>query len=86
MVWKILLWSAYGGLIGWLSSLIMRNPGRRAMLTDIAIGAVGALLGGLIYVRGALERPIKPKAFIVALLLAIILLSIVNLFRRGRMR
>jgi uncharacterized membrane protein YeaQ/YmgE (transglycosylase-associated protein family) len=88
---NILLWLVIGGVIGWLASLIMRTNAQQGILLNIVVGVVGALLGGwlispLVGTRTINQGDLSFASLGVSLLGAIILLAIVNLFRRGRIR
>lgn len=87
-MWNIIVWVVMGGIAGWLASLIMRTDAQQGILLNVVVGIVGAFIGGLIYYRGELgaARPDDLISFVVALVGAIILLAIVNLFRRGSVR
>ena len=83
----ILVWLVVGGVVGWLASLIMRTDAQQGVLLNIVVGIVGAFIGGLIFNRGNInDAPLNITAFIVSLIGAVILLAIVNLFRRGSLR
>ena len=83
----IIIWLIIGGIVGWLASLVMRTDAQQGILLNIVVGIVGAFLGGLIFSRGDInEAPLDVTSFLVSLVGAIILLAIVNLFRRGRIR
>ena len=86
MIWNILVWLLLGGLIGWIASLLMRTDAQQGVLLNIAVGIAGALIGGLIFYRGQVEQPATIESFAVALFGAVLLLAVVNLFRRGRLR
>jgi uncharacterized membrane protein YeaQ/YmgE (transglycosylase-associated protein family) len=80
-----------GGVIGWLASLMMRTDAQQGILLNVVVGIVGALLGGWLIspLRGA--GTINSSDFSLAglgvsFLCAVILLAIVNLFRRGSVR
>ena len=65
----------------------MRTDAQQGILLNIVVGIVGAFLGGLIFNRGNInEAPFSVTAFVVSLVGAIVLLAIVNLFRRGSLR
>lgn len=85
-----LVWLIVGGIVGWLASLIMRTDGQQGILLNIVVGIVGAFLAGWIISPlvgvGTINEGITIGSVIVSLLGAIILLAIVNLFRRGRVR
>ena len=81
-----------GGIIGWLASIIMRTDAQQGILLNIVVGIVGSLLGSFLLggFFGAdgdvISNPLDTGVLIAALLGAIILLAIVNLFRRGAVR
>jgi uncharacterized membrane protein YeaQ/YmgE (transglycosylase-associated protein family) len=80
-----------GGLIGWIASLIMRTDAQQGLLLNIVVGIVGALLGGWLISPLIGEGTINSGDFsvgglVVSLLGAVVLLAIVNLFRRKRIR
>jgi uncharacterized membrane protein YeaQ/YmgE (transglycosylase-associated protein family) len=83
----IIIWLVVGGIVGWLASLVMRTDAQQGVLLNIVVGIVGAFIGGMIFSRGNInDAPLSVTAFIVSLIGAIILLAIVNLFRRGSLR
>jgi uncharacterized membrane protein YeaQ/YmgE (transglycosylase-associated protein family) len=84
----IIIWLIVGGIVGWLASLIMRTDAQQGILLNIVVGIVGAFIGGLIFSRGDINdgAPLSVMAFIVSLVGAVILLGIVNMFRRGSLR
>jgi len=79
-----------GGVVGWLASIIMRTDGQQGILLNVVVGIVGALLAGFVVSPmlgiGTINDGISLATFLVSLVGAIILLAIVNLFRRGRAR
>lgn len=83
----ILVWLVVGGVVGWLASLIMRTDAQQGLLLNIVVGIVGAFIGGMIFNRGDInDAPLNITAFLVSLVGAVVLLAIVNLFRRGSVR
>jgi uncharacterized membrane protein YeaQ/YmgE (transglycosylase-associated protein family) len=89
MTWLIII--IVGGVLGWLASIIMRTDAQQGILLNIVVGVVGALLAGLLLSPLFGVPPITSGAFsigalLISLLGAVILLAIVNLFRRGRVR
>ncbi len=82
-----IVWLIIGGIVGWLASLLMRTDAQQGILLNIVVGIVGAFIGGLIFNRGTINQDWgSPTAWIVSLIGAVILLAIVNLFRRGSVR
>jgi uncharacterized membrane protein YeaQ/YmgE (transglycosylase-associated protein family) len=83
----ILVWLIIGGIVGWLASILMRTNAQQGILLNIVVGVVGAFIGGMIFSGGDINRaPLSLTAFIVSLIGAVILLAIINLFRRGTVR
>ena len=84
---NLIVWLVVGGIIGWLASIVMRTDAQQGILLNIVVGIVGAFIGGLIFSGGSINNAgLNLYSFLVSLLGAIILLAIVNLFRRGSVR
>jgi uncharacterized membrane protein YeaQ/YmgE (transglycosylase-associated protein family) len=82
----LLLWGIIGGLLGWLSSVIMRLSARSAMVQNIIIGSVSALLFGFLGRGLGLYGSAETAGFGLVSLGTIIILAIVNLLRRREER
>lgn len=87
---NFIIWIVMGAVIGWIASMIMRTNAQQGLLLDIVVGIVGALLGGwllspLFGIPSDLTT-FNISSLLIALLGAIILLAIINLFRRGSVR
>jgi uncharacterized membrane protein YeaQ/YmgE (transglycosylase-associated protein family) len=86
----ILIWLIVGGVVGWLASIIMRTDAQQGILLNVIVGIVGALLAGFIISPmvgvGTINEGITLASFLISLVGAVILLAIVNLFRRGSVR
>ncbi|CUA82193.1 MULTISPECIES: GlsB/YeaQ/YmgE family stress response membrane protein [Gulbenkiania] len=88
---NFIVWLVVGGLIGWVASMIMRTDAQQGMFLNVIVGIVGAALGGwlispMVGVPTINQNAFSFGALVVSLIGAIILLLIVNLFRRGRAR
>ena len=88
---NFIIWIILGGVLGWLASMIMRTNAQQGVFLDIVVGIVGAFLGGLVlaplFNTGTInQNDFSLSGLLVSLLGAIILLAIVNLFRRGTAR
>ncbi len=88
---NLIIWLVIGGLIGWVASMIMRTDAQQGLVLNVVVGIVGALLGGWLLTPLLGAGTINQNDFSLAglgvsLLGAIILLAIVNLFRRGSVR
>ena len=78
-----------GGILGWLASIVMKTNAQQGMILNIVVGIVGAFLGGLLlaplFGTGTINQSdFSVGSLFVSFLGAIILLAIVNFFRRGR--
>jgi uncharacterized membrane protein YeaQ/YmgE (transglycosylase-associated protein family) len=86
----ILIWLIVGGVVGWLASIIMRTDAQQGILLNVIVGIVGALLAGFVISPmlgvGTINQGVTLSTFLVSLVGAVILLAIVNLFRRGSVR
>ena len=81
---NIVLWIIFGGVAGWLASVLVGNDAQMGVLENIVVGIIGAFLGGWIADKlgaggapGA-DRPTGIMSFVTAVLGAIILLAILN--------
>lgn len=45
---SILLWIIFGGLVGWVASLIMKTDSQQGIILNVIVGIVGAVVGGWI--------------------------------------
>ena len=82
-----------GGIIGWLASIVMRTDAQQGIFLNIVVGIVGSLLGrfllgGFFGAEGNIinGNSLDGGTLIAAFLGALILLAVVNLFRRGAVR
>ncbi len=82
----IIIWLVVGGIVGWIASMLMRTDAQQGILMNIVVGIVGAFIGGLIFNRGDINDTITLTSFLVSLVGAVILLGVINLFRRGSVR
>jgi uncharacterized membrane protein YeaQ/YmgE (transglycosylase-associated protein family) len=80
-----------GGLIGWIASIVMRTNAQQGVLLNVVVGIVGALLAGFLLAPlfgtgNITQGDFSLPALLVSLLGSVVLLAIVNLFRRGAVR
>lgn len=79
----IILWIIFGGLVGWVASLIMKTDASQGTLMNIIIGIVGGLIGGAI-MSFLGEYPVTGfnlYSFLVSLLGAVVLIGIIRAVR-----
>jgi uncharacterized membrane protein YeaQ/YmgE (transglycosylase-associated protein family) len=86
----IIIWLIVGGIVGWIASMVMRRDSQQGVFLNIVVGIVGAVLAGWLISPlvgvGTINNGLSVGSFLVSLLGAVILLAIVNLFRRGTAR
>lgn len=80
----LIVWLIIGGIIGWLASMVMKTDAQQGILLNVVVGIIGSLLGG--WLIAPLIGGTGVMGYVSAFLGAVILLAIVNLFRRGRVR
>ena len=83
---NILIYLVAAAVIGWIATEIMHD--RSNLLINIVVAIVGAFLAGYflspIFGVGTINQAITIPTMLVTLLGAVILLAILNLFRRSR--
>lgn len=88
---NFIIWLIVGGLIGWIASIVMKTNGQQGLILNVIVGIVGALLGGwlispLVGVSTINQDNFSIAGLAVSFVGAVILLAIVNFFRRGSSR
>ena len=88
---NFIIWIVVGGLIGWVASMIMKTNAQQGMFLNVVVGIVGSMLGGwlispLLGAGTINQSDFSLGGLFVSLVGAVILLAIVNLFRRGKVR
>jgi len=88
---NFIVWLILGGVIGWLASLVMKTDAQQGVILNVVVGIVGAAIGGFVIspmvgVGTINQNVFSVGALLVSFLGAVILLAIVNLFRRGSVR
>lgn len=88
---NFLLWIVVGGILGWLASLVMKTDAQQGMFLNVIVGVIGALLGGWLlaplFGTGTInQNDFSISSLLISFLGALVLLMIVNVFRRGQVR
>lgn len=88
---NFIIWIIVGGVIGWVASIIMKTDAQQGLLLNVIVGVLGAFLAGVVLtpmlgIATINQNNFSLPALLVSLMGAIILLAVVNLFRRGGMR
>ena len=81
---SVLGWIFFGGLAGWLGSLLLDE--RQGCLVNIVVGIVGAVLGGLVFTffGGSGVTGFNIWSLAVAVVGSILFMAILRLFRSKR--
>lgn len=79
-----------GGIAGWLASMIMNRDASMGVVWNVVVGCIGSLVGNalagpLLGVQGSVQQ-FSLTGLLIALVGAVILLGVVNMFQRGRVR
>jgi len=87
---NFIVWLIVGGFIGWVASMIMHTDGQQGTILNIVVGIVGAFIAGM-FLTPLFGVPTINESFSIAAMLlslggAVILLAVINLFRRGSVR
>ena len=77
----ILLWVIFGGLAGWIASILMGTNKNMGLIANVLVGIAGAFIGGLImnYFNKTGITGFDLRSFGVALLGSVILIGIFKL-------
>lgn len=81
---SFLIYIIFGGLVGWVASMLMKTDAEQGLLLNIIVGIVGSALGGYLvglFGYGGVSG-INIQSFIVALIGAVVLIAIVKALRR----
>jgi uncharacterized membrane protein YeaQ/YmgE (transglycosylase-associated protein family) len=82
---NIVLWIIFGGLSGWIATVIVGNDASFGIAGNVVVGIIGAFIGGWVAdklgVGGAMgvDRPTNFISFATAIAGAVILLVLLNL-------
>lgn len=81
---SFLIYIIFGGLVGWVASMLMKTDGQQGIFLNIVVGVVGSALGswlvGLLGYGGVSGFNIQ--SFIVALIGAVVLIFVVKALHR----
>ena len=88
---NLIIWLVVGGVLGWLASLVMKTDAQQGIFLNVVVGIVGALVAGFViaplFGTGTINsNDFSMSGLLVSFVGAIVLLAIVNLFRRGAPR
>lgn len=77
---NILIWIIFGGLAGWIASMIAGTNAEQGVVANIIVGIIGAMIGGFIMQKlgGEGVTGFNLASFFVAILGAVILLVLLK--------
>ncbi|MDO8512500.1 MAG: GlsB/YeaQ/YmgE family stress response membrane protein [bacterium] len=79
----IIVWIIFGGLVGWVASLIMNTDGHQGIFLNIIVGVIGAVIGG--WLMGLVGKGgvvgFNFYSFLVALLGACVFVAVLKAIR-----
>lgn len=80
---QIIIWIVFGGIVGWVGSLIMGTDDQQGIILNVVVGIIGAVLGGFImnFFGESGVTGFNLYSFMVALVGAVVLLAIVKFMR-----
>lgn len=67
---NFILWLIFGGIAGWIASLIMGTDAQQGLLMNIIVGIIGAFIGG--FIASLLGFPISAGFSITGLIVAVV--------------
>ncbi len=88
---NFLLWLVAGGVLGWVASVVMLADGQQGVFMNLMVGIFGAALGGwflspMVGLITLNQNEFSVGGLLVAMVGAIVLLSVYNVFRPGPAR
>lgn len=88
---NFLIWLVVGGVLGWIASIVMKTDGQQGIILNVVVGIIGAMIAGFIIAPMFGTGTINSNDFSaaglgVSLVGAVVLLAVVNVFRRNTVR
>lgn len=85
MIMNLVIWAIFGGLAGWIASLLMQTNEEQGIIANVVVGMAGALIGGLIVraLGGNGITGFNVSSLAVAIFGSVVLLAIVRTFVRS---
>lgn len=81
---ELAAWLVFGGVAGWLASMIVGKNSQMGILANIVVGIIGAVIGGLMLPNDGDKFDLG--SFVAAVIGAVVLLVVVNLITGKRNR
>lgn len=79
----IILWIVFGAVAGWIASVLMKTNSSQGTLVDIAMGIIGAVVGGFLmeFVGMSGVTGFNLYSFVVAVIGAVVVIYLGRMFR-----
>lgn len=81
---SFLVYIIFGGVVGWVASLLMKTDAEQGILLNVIVGIVGSVLGSWLagqFGFGGVDG-FNLSSFVVALIGAVVLIAVVKALRR----
>lgn len=81
---SFLIYIIFGGLVGWVASMLMGTDGQQGIILNVVVGIVGAVLGSWIFSLlglGGSVTGFNLGSFVVALIGAVVLIGLLKALR-----
>lgn len=81
---SFILWIIFGGLVGWVASLVMKTDAQQGIMLNIIVGIIGAIVGGTLmnFLGQSVVTGFNAYSFLVAIFGAVILIAVVKMLRQ----
>ncbi len=81
-----LAWIVFGGLAGWIASIVMKANASMGLLANIVVGIIGAFVGGFVFnlFGGSGVTGFNLYSLVVAVIGAVALLWLMSVFTNRR--
>lgn len=80
--WTVITWLVFGGLAGWIASLVVGKNAQMGVVANIVVGIIGAFIGSLLLPNDGDQFDLG--SFVAAVLGAVLLLAVVNAIAGSR--
>ncbi len=81
-----LLWIVFGGIVGWVASLIMGTDSQQGILLNIVVGIIGTFIGNWLMTILNISQAVSGfnlSSFLVSLTGAVVLIVLVKAAQRA---
>jgi len=74
---NFIVWIIFGGIAGWIASIIMKTNGQQGLILNVVMGVIGAVVGGWLFTLFGAQRVtgFNLYSFVVAIVGAIVVIG-----------